>query len=600
MDDYHVDFDDVLPLAGEFGRYQWLLFFALAPFCFNLVFVYFMQFFMTLEPNHWCLVPELLEANLTSEERKNLSIPIGSAGFSKCQVYDVDYKTLLQEGFTSADPSWPVKDCSQWEYDFSTTGNFPTIVSELNWVCDRSWYGTLAQSVFFLGAIVGGIICGWAADKYGRVPVLVATNLIGAICSLLTATAWSLGEFLVYRFLIGLAFDNIFVMMYVLAIEYVGPKHRTLVANLSIALFYTAGTVLLPWYMVLIGDWRIASVASGFPMILTCTLYWILPESARWLLTQGRVDETVEILKKIAEVNGKKIPEKVLMDMKRSAIEENSASPDEPSQEDWNASFLDLLKTPRLRRNTLIICFMWMLLTLVYDGHVRNVMNLPLDVFVSFTVASATELPADLLVVFFLDRWGRRWFLFVALVLSGVLSILTCAFPATSIGIPVLAILGRFCVNIAFNIGLQYASEVLPTVVRAQGVAVVHIMGYVAGLLSPLVVFIGTINTIIPLVILGVASIISGSISLGLPETLHRDLPQTIDDGEKFGRDQSFCDFPCIADRKPSPPLSLGEIGQQPSFIRPRLRQRASVRGETYRSTLIKHRMEVVYLPAAI
>ena len=36
----------------------------------------------------------------------------------------------------------------------------------------------------------------------------------------------------------------------------------------------------------------------------------------------------------------------------------------------------------------------------------------------------------------------------------------------------------------------QYAAEVLPTVVRAQGVALIHIMGYVATILSPFVVYL--------------------------------------------------------------------------------------------------------------
>lgn len=34
-----------------------------------------------------------------------------------------------------------------------------------------------------------------------------------------------------------------------------------------------------------------------------------------------------------------------------------------------------------------------------------------------------------------------------------------------------LAIVGRFCVNITFNIGLQYGAELIPTAVRAQGIA---------------------------------------------------------------------------------------------------------------------------------
>lgn len=53
-----------------------------------------------------------------------------------------------------------------------------------------------------------------------------------------------------------------------------------------------------------------------------------------------------------------------------------------------------------------------------------------------------------------------------------------------------LAILGRLAVNISYNIGLQYAAELLPTVVRAQGVALIHIMGYVASILAPFIVYL--------------------------------------------------------------------------------------------------------------
>lgn len=73
-----------------------------------------------------------------------------------------------------------------------------------------------------------------------------------------------------------------------------------------------------------------------------------------------------------------------------------------------------------------------MLLSIVYDGHARNVANLPMDVFTAFTIASATELPADLLLIATLDRWGRRWLAFGTLVLSGFFSILTIAFPGAA------------------------------------------------------------------------------------------------------------------------------------------------------------------------
>lgn len=118
--------------------------------------------------------------------------------------------------------------------------------------------------------------------------------------------------------------------------------------------------------------------------------------------------------------------------------------------------------------------------------------------------------------------------------------LVTGAYSAT------LAILGRFSVNISYNIGLQYAAELLPTVVRAQGVAFIHIMGYVASIVAPFVVYLAHISPAMPLIVLGILGIFGGLLSLMLPETLGHDLPQTLADGEEFGRGQKIWDFPCL------------------------------------------------------
>lgn len=70
-----------------------------------------------------------------------------------------------------------------------------------------------------------------------------------------------------------------------------------------------------------------------------------------------------------------------------------------------------------------------MAISLVFDGHVRNVGTLGLDVFLTFTIASATELPADTFLTVVLDRWGRRWLACGSMVFSGVFSLLATAVP---------------------------------------------------------------------------------------------------------------------------------------------------------------------------
>ncbi|CAH0404422.1 unnamed protein product [Chilo suppressalis] len=538
--------DDLFPYIGQFGWYQRILFLLMIPYSFFFAFVYFAQIFMTVVPaEHWCHVPELL--NLTVEERRHLSIPLTSHGYDKCSVYDVDWTKVLQDGVREPDTKWPIKKCEQkWEFNF-TDVPYETIASELGWVCDRDNYPATAQSIFFCGAIVGGLLFGWVADKFGRVPALVGTNMAGFLAGVGTAFANSFWSFCLCRFFVGLAYDNCFVIMYILVLEYVGPKWRTFVANMSIAVYFTFAACILPWIALGVANWKYYTLITSIPLALSLLTPWVVPESARWLISRGRIDEAMKIIAKFERINGKKIPLAIAKEFKDTAIQ--MAKEDEETK---NYSIADLFKTPRLRRHTILLLFIWTSIAMVFDGHVRNVGSLGLDMFVTFTIATATEFPADVLLILLLDRLGRRWLAFSSMAISGVFSFLATTVP---IGLPSasLAIVGRFAVNISFNIGMQYAAEILPTVVRAQGLALIHMTGYVATILVPYIVYLATIATEIPLLILGALGILGGSLCLFLPESMGKAMPQTIQDGEDFGRGQRFWNMPCCgAGRKNS------------------------------------------------
>ena len=68
-------------------------------------------------------------------------------------------------------------------------------------------------------------------------------------------------------------------------------------------------------------------------------------------------------------------------------------------------------------------------MNLSYDGHIRNALNLPLDIFITFTVACATEFPADALLTATLDRWGRRWYGAGTMILSGIFTLAVIPVP---------------------------------------------------------------------------------------------------------------------------------------------------------------------------
>lgn len=107
-----IDFDTLLPFAGEFGLYQFLIFLSTMPFYAYGVFVYFSQIFITeVSPNHWCWIPEL--ENLTAMERRNLTIPTDENsrfGYSQCTSYVANWSEVLKTG-ERPNSDWKVAPC---------------------------------------------------------------------------------------------------------------------------------------------------------------------------------------------------------------------------------------------------------------------------------------------------------------------------------------------------------------------------------------------------------------------------------------------------------------------------------------------------------
>ncbi|KAG7200650.1 hypothetical protein KM043_001206 [Ampulex compressa] len=427
-------------------------------------------------------------------------------------------------------------------------------------VCDEAYKVTLAQSIFFVGAICGGFLFGWLADRYGRIPVLIGTNAMAFVGGLATVYVDAFWQFCFCRFVVGFAFDNTFVIAYILVLEYVGPKWRTFAANMSYGIFYTLAAMVLPWMAYYIGDWRIFALATSIPLASVVFTPCLVPESVRWLISKGKIEKAVRIMTRIEKINRTDVPQEVY----ESFLDDCMETAETLAAEEHTVA--DLFKTKRLRGITLLLTISWSVITMAYDGHIRCLDSLGMDVFTTFTVAFSTEFPAEVLITYTLDVWGRRWSLFGSVLLSGLFSLFAACVP---IGLlfASFAIIGRFFINVASNIALQFAAELLPTVVRGEGVAFIHNMGYVASILSPFVAFSSTIQYNLPMIILGTSSMLAALLCLFLPETLKEQLPQTLLvvfvwclgalllwigwfllgvalDGELFGIDQTFWETP--------------------------------------------------------
>ena len=74
----------------------------------------------------------------------------------------------------------------------------------------------MAQSLFFIGSLIASPVFGWAADYYGRLPVIVFSNLLGAVAGLASAFASTFTSFTVLRILVGMTYDTHYMLVYIL------------------------------------------------------------------------------------------------------------------------------------------------------------------------------------------------------------------------------------------------------------------------------------------------------------------------------------------------------------------------------------------------
>nr|CAD7402790.1 unnamed protein product [Timema cristinae] len=563
-----LDFDDMLPHVGEFGLYQKILFLLLGPFTLFSAWVYFGQIFLTLVPeHHWCMVPEL--AGLSLNDRFRLSIPRIDNSYDHCRMYNVNYTQILEDGITDPQPDWTTTYCNHgWEYELIDIP-YHTIATELNWVCDKDFLGTIAQAIFFVGAIVGSLIWGWMGDRYGRLPALVGSNAVGMLAGIASAFCNTFWSFCLCRFLIGLAYDSCFALMYILVLEYVGPRYRTLVANLSIAIYFALGCCVLPWIAYFVADWRMICIATSVPLVIAVFTPFIVPESARWLVSRGETEKAISILRKFEKINRKKVDPDIYIRFRASCEKIR----EEEQKLSKGYSVIDLFRTSSLRNKTILLIVIWMTISLCYDGHVRNVDNIGLNVFLTFTVGSATEFPAAIIPIFLLDRWGRRWMTFSSMILGGVFCFIAAFVPNARRHVgdvwtpvhqcglqhrsPIRSRASTYrreragCYVGASNgacglASLLHTSCIWPWARSLHRVNDCPYQGLgLSSLYNLLVCPQAVVNPLIPFMVLGVVGIIGGFLSLLLPETLDKLLPQTIEDGEDFGKDQKMLDFPC-------------------------------------------------------
>lgn len=169
-----------------------------------------------------------------------------------------------------------------------------------------------------------------------------------------------------------------------------------------------------------------------------------------------------------------------------------------------------------------------MVITLCYDLVARNVQGMGISPFIMFSLSAAVVLPSSMILILLQDRIGRKATASGSLFVGGIFTATT----AIAVGclqnsqnallLACLTLATRFGVAISYESGAQYATELIPTSVRGQGVAAVHVAGFAASFLAPYIMWLASFYKPAPFLILSALFFTGSFACLLLPETLNK------------------------------------------------------------------------------
>jgi MFS family permease len=350
----------------------------------------------------------------------------------------------------------------------------------------------LSASAYLAGAVLGAAFFGWLTDRLGRKRLFNITLGVYLVATALTAFSWNFWSFALFRFLTGAGIGGEYTAINSAIQELIPARMRgwtDLVINGSFwvgAALGAAGAIVLLDPDLFLPDigWRLAfGIGSALGLIILLLRRW-LPESPRWLMTHGHVDQAERIVRAIeARVHAEHghLP---LPGPERSVIRFRTGTP-------VRAAFRTILATYRRRAVLGFVlmgaqAFFYNAIFFSYALVLTKHYGIPAEAIGLYILPfAAGNFLGPLLLGHFFDSIGRKPMIAFTYATSGVLLTVTAILfaqgllDATTQTVAWMMIF--FFASAAASSAYLTVSESFPLEVRAFAIALFYVLGTALG-----------------------------------------------------------------------------------------------------------------------
>lgn len=349
-------------------------------------------------------------------------------------------------------------------------------------------------SIWLIGIMIGAFLFGYLADRFGRKRLFVATLLMYSFFTILSALSPNYIALMLFRFLTAIGVGAEYTAINSAISEFIPPQRRGSINGLVMN-FWPVGAMLAALVNLFLINalaptigWRVGFAFGAIAALFVVWMRRSLPESPRWLLTKGRVQEAETVIREIES-----------RAEQSSDIEVEAILVDHTAAQPLIQQIAELLRDYPAR--LALGCLLDLSEAFGYYG---------MFAFLALAVLPAVHIPATTIPWFYvlgnvgalfgglcmllvIDRLGRKITVPAFYTLAALTAVLLAPATATHSGLVVLLafMVSNFFATGAWTSAYPTFSELFPTHLRSTGIGLSIAVGRIGAALSaPLLLWI--------------------------------------------------------------------------------------------------------------